>query len=46
MGTVEFGILFEKTQESMPALAATLAVAKKRGVVCNTQMQITSVGVL
>jgi hypothetical protein len=30
---IKFGILFEATQESMPALAATLNVAKKRGVV-------------
>jgi len=30
---MNFGALFDRTQDSMPALAATLNVAKKRGVV-------------
>jgi len=33
MASVTFGVLFKETIDSMPALAATLACAQKRGVV-------------
>eukprot|EP00013_Stygamoeba_regulata_P018772 CAMPEP_0177652920 /NCGR_PEP_ID=MMETSP0447-20121125/13427_1 /TAXON_ID=0 /ORGANISM="Stygamoeba regulata, Strain BSH-02190019" /LENGTH=556 /DNA_ID=CAMNT_0019156277 /DNA_START=166 /DNA_END=1836 /DNA_ORIENTATION=- len=33
LGEVTYGVLFAKTVESMPALSATLACAKKRGVI-------------
>jgi len=33
LGTITYGKLFEATQDTMPALSATLSVAKKRGVV-------------
>lgn len=34
LGAVTFGVLFDATADSFPALSATLNVAKKRGVVC------------
>jgi Costars len=33
LGEATYGVLFSTTVESMPALSATLACAKKRGVI-------------